>query len=193
MRNSYIKEKDVSCLARDKEWVSIETSLYHYEECRSLKIKNKISNLRTKSILENLLFWFLYIILYLIYASKINELGFRYSKIILISSLIICSFILLTPVVRSIRELFYILKQPLLFRKIEIKSTKSISQDFVMVYTTSSIDGEEDTFYLHKNFVTGEEDTFYLPKDFVTGDKDIYIVLSKQYLYAVTLKKGELL
>lgn len=176
MRNSYIKEKDVSCLARDKEWVSIETSLFPYEECRSSKIKNKISNLRIKKILENLLFWFLFIILYLIYA---NKLGFRYSKIILVSSLIICSFILLTPVVRSIRELFYILKQPLLFRKIKIKSTKSISQDSVMVYTTSSIDGEEDTFYL--------------PKDFVTGDKDIYIVLSKQYLYAVTLKKGELL
>lgn len=175
MRNSGIKEKDVFCLARDKEWVSIETSLFPYKECRSSKIKNKISNLRIKKILENLLFWFLFIILYLIYA---NKLGFRYSKIILVSSLIICSFILLTPVVRSIRELFYILKQPLLFRKIEIKSTKSISSDFVMVYTTSSIDGEEDTFHL--------------PKDFVTGDKDIYIVLSKQYLYAVALKKGEL-
>lgn len=179
MRNSYIKEKDVSCLAKDKEWVSIETSLFPYEECRSSKIKNKISNLRTKKIFENLWFWFLFIILYLIYAHIINKLGFGYSKIILVSSLIICSFILLIPFVRSIRELFYILKQPLLSRKIEIKSTKSISQDFVMVYTTSIIDGEEDTFYL--------------PKDFVTGDKDIYIVLSKQYLYAVTLKKGELL
>lgn len=168
------KGNDVYLLERGKEGVSIEASLYPYKQCNGKLIRDKIKRFRFKRILKTLYMWALMICSLVVLSIVIRKIGLDYTDWLFGLELIVISLFFIMSIIRSVKEMS---NKILACRKVDIGQVFDSSYDTVVISSTLSKEGKEDLLQV--------------PKTFLEDNSDIYIVLSRECIYAVKVKKEE--